>query len=59
LIIKINEFCEVFPKGTNLPQIDAIRDTLKVIDNGLKQINQHIVKKSGREKTDVYRHEEP
>ena len=47
LIIKNNEFGKVFPRGTKLPQVDAIRDTLKVIDvNGLKQINQHIVKKA-------------
>ena len=44
---KNNEFSKLFPRGTKLPQIDAIRDTLKVIDiKGLKQINQHIVKKS-------------
>lgn len=36
-----------FPEELKLPQIDAIRDTLKVIDiNGLNQINYHIVKKS-------------
>ncbi|HEY8805902.1 MAG TPA: hypothetical protein VIM42_12515, partial [Clostridium sp.] len=47
LIIKNNEFSKVFPRGTKLPQVDAIRDTLKVIDiNGLNQINQHIVKKA-------------
>jgi hypothetical protein len=48
-IIKNNEFSKVFPRGTKLPQVDAIRDTLKVIDvNGLKQINQHIVKKAAK-----------
>ena len=47
LMIKNHEFRQLFPRGTKLPQIDAIRDTLKVIDlDGLKQINQHIVKKS-------------
>jgi len=46
-MIKDNEFGKLFPRGTKLPQVDAIRDTLKVIDiNGLKQINQLIVKKS-------------
>jgi len=46
-MIKNNEFSKLFPRGTKLPQVDAIRDTLKVIDiNGLKQINQHIVKKA-------------
>ena len=29
------------------PKVDAIRDTLKVVDlKGLKQINQHIIKKA-------------
>ncbi|MDR3600333.1 MAG: transposase [Desulfosporosinus sp.] len=46
-MIKNNEFSKLFPRGTKLPQVDAIRDTLKVIDiNGLKQISQHTVKKS-------------
>ena len=44
-MIKNNEFSKLFPRGTKLPQVDAIRDTLKVMDiDGLKQINQHIVK---------------
>jgi hypothetical protein len=44
-MIKNHEFSKLFPRGTKLPQIDAIRDTLKVIEiNGLKQVNQHIVK---------------
>ena len=48
LIIKNNnEYSKVFPRGTKLPQVDAIRDTLKVIDvSGLKQINQHVAKKA-------------
>ncbi|TGE31020.1 hypothetical protein [Desulfosporosinus sp. Sb-LF] len=47
LMIKNNEFSKLFPRGTKLPQVDAIRDTLKVIDiDGLKQINLHIVKKA-------------
>jgi hypothetical protein len=46
-MIKNNEFSKLFPRGTRLPKVDAIRDTLKVIDiNGLKQINQHIIKKA-------------
>jgi len=45
-MIKNNEFSKIVPRGTKLPQIDAIRDTLKVMDiDGLKQINHHIVKK--------------
>ena len=47
LMIKNNEFNKLFSRGTKLPQIDTIRDTLKVMDiNGLKQINQYIIKKS-------------
>ena len=47
LMIKNHEFSQLFPRGTKLPQIDAIRDTLKVIDiEGLKQVNRHIVRKS-------------
>ena len=45
LMIKNHEFRQLFPRGIKLPQIDAIRDTLKVIDlDGLKQVNRHIVK---------------
>jgi len=52
LMIKNNEFSKLFPRGTKLPQIDAIRDTLKVMDiDGLKQINQHIVKAAIQNKT--------
>jgi hypothetical protein len=44
-MIKNHEFSQLFPRGTKLPQIDAIRDTLKVMDiEGLKQVNYHIVK---------------
>ena len=44
-MIKNNEFSKLFPRGTKLPKIDAIRDTLKVLDlEGLKQVNQNIVK---------------
>ena len=47
LMIKNHEFSKLVSRGTKLPQVDAIRDTLKVIDiDGLKQINQHIVKKA-------------
>jgi hypothetical protein len=47
LMIKNHEFSKLFPRGTKLPQVDAIRDTLKVIDiDGLKQINQDIIKKT-------------
>ena len=46
LMIKENEFRKLFPRGTQLSQIDTIRDTLKVTEiNGLKRINQHIIKK--------------
>src|SRR5471030_1138733 len=47
LMIKNNEFNKLFPRGTRLPLVDAIRDTLKVIDiKGLKQINEYIIKKA-------------
>src|SRR6202158_2025054 len=47
LKIKNHEFSKLVPRGTKLAQVDAIRDTLKIIDmDGLKQINQHIVKKA-------------
>ncbi|WP_243450460.1 hypothetical protein [Desulfosporosinus sp. Sb-LF] len=52
LMIKNHEFSQLFPRGTKLPQIDAIRDTLKVMDiDGLKQINQKIVKTAVENKT--------
>ncbi|WP_407312453.1 hypothetical protein [Desulfosporosinus sp. SB140] len=51
-IIRNNEFSKLFSRGTKMPQIDAIRDTLKVMDiDGLKQINQHIVKTAVENKT--------
>ena len=47
LMIKNNEFREIFRCGTQLSLVDAIRDTLKVIDiKGLKQINEYIIKKA-------------
>ena len=46
-----NEFRNVFRRGTNLPQIDTIRDTLKVIDlDGLEVILTHTVKKAIKNK---------
>ena len=51
LMIKNREFSQLFPRGTKLPQIDAIRDTLKVMDiDGLKQVNQNIVKTAVKNK---------
>lgn len=45
LMIKNNEFNKLVPRSNKLPQIEAIRDTLKLINiNGLKQINDHIIK---------------
>ena len=39
-LIKNHEFSKLVPRGTKLPKVDAIRDTLKVIDlDGLKQVN--------------------
>lgn len=47
LMIKNNEFRKLFPRGTKLPLVDTIRDTLKVIDTkGLKEINRCIIKKA-------------
>ena len=44
-MLKENEFKNVLSKGTNLPLIDTIRDTLKSIDlNGLADINSSIIK---------------
>jgi len=51
-MLKENEFKKLFAKGTKLPQIDTIRDTLKVIDlKGLSNINKSIVKKAIENKT--------
>jgi len=45
LMIQNHEFSKLFPRGTKLPSVDAIRDTHKVIDlDGLKHVNQQIVK---------------
>ena len=44
-MIKSHEFSKLVPRRTKLAQVDAIRDTLKVINiDGLKQVNYHIVK---------------
>jgi phage head maturation protease len=41
LMIKNNEFRTLFRHDTQLPLVNAIRDTLKVIDiKGLKPINE-------------------
>ena len=53
-MLKENEFKKLFQKGTKLPQIDTIRDTLKVIDlKGLANINKGIIKKAIENKTFV------
>ena len=50
-MLKENEFGKLFPRGTKLPKIDTIRDTLKVIDiSGIKEINNQIVKKARENK---------
>lgn len=42
LMIKNNEFRELFRRGTQLPLVDAIRDTLKAMDiKGLKHCFVH------------------
>ncbi len=47
LILYENEFRNVFPRNISLPQIDTIRDTLKVIEvNGINYILVHTVKKA-------------
>jgi len=46
-MLKENEFARLFPTGTKLPMIDAIRDTLKVTDlNCLGKMNRHIISKA-------------
>ncbi len=50
-MLKENEFRNVFRRGSRLPQIDTIRDTLKVIDlEKLKAILIHIFKKAIKNK---------
>lgn len=50
-MIKENEFKNLFPKGTNIPRIDTIRDSTKVayVDGFHKEL-EFIVKKSVRNK---------
>jgi hypothetical protein len=44
VMIKENEFAKTFPRATNLPQLDNIRDALKVISiDGLKAILRNVV----------------
>lgn len=51
-MIKGNEFSKAFPRGKKQPQIDTIRDTLKVINiDGLKAILRHIVNTAIKNKT--------
>ena len=51
-MIKENEFAKTFPRGTNLPQIDTIRDALKVISiDGLKIILHNVVNTAIQNKT--------
>ena len=46
-MLKENEFARLFPSGTKLPMIDAIRDTLKVTDlNCLGRMNRYIIRKA-------------
>ena len=46
-MLQENEFVNIFARGTNLPKIDTIRDTVKVVEiTGLKAILQHTVKKA-------------
>ena len=53
-MLKGNEFRNVFRRGSRLPQIDTIRDTLKVIDlDGLEVILENTIKKAIKNK--VYR----
>ncbi len=50
-MLKENEFGNVFRRGSKLPQIDTIRDTLKGIDlDGLEVILTHTVKKAIKNK---------
>ncbi len=52
-MIKNHEFRQLFSRETKLPQLDAIRDTLKVIDlDELKLISHYIVKTAVENKTD-------
>ena len=51
-MLKENEFAKIFPRGSELPQVDTIRDTLKVINiDGLKAILRKIVNTAAKNKT--------
>ena len=51
-MLKENEFKKLYSKGTKLPLVDTIRDTIKVIDlKGISNINKSIVKKAINNKT--------
>ena len=53
--IRSGEFNNLFPPGTKLPHVDSIRNTMKQIDiEGLRKINEHIVKKVIRNKIFQY-----
>jgi hypothetical protein len=53
-MIKENEFAKAFPRGKALPQIDTVRDTLKVINiDGLKIILRNVITTAIRNKTYV------
>ena len=61
-MIKGNEFQKMYLKGTKLPKIDSIRNTLKVMHmGGLRTVNKSIVNKAFRNKVfkegtiDMYR----
>lgn len=50
--IRSNDFINIISRKMKLPQIDTIRDTLKIIDNqGLYKMHSKIIKKSKRNKT--------
>ncbi len=49
--IKSNDFINIISRKMKLPQIDTIRDTLKVIDNqGLYKMHRKIIKRAKRNK---------
>lgn len=49
--IRSNDFRTIVSKKIELPQIDTIRDTLKVVDTmGLRKMNQQIIKRTKRNK---------
>ncbi len=50
--IKSSDFKNIIPRKMKLPQIDTIRETLKVIDiQGLYKMHSKIIKKAKRNKT--------